>query len=248
MDQLKNYFIILLAAGSGSRMGTISKKIPKSLLRVGTTTPLDLLVEKLRQRGVKEINIILGFEHKKILEHLKKYKNIKFNYLIVKNFLKNGSVWSLYKSYNLWRIKKYKVILMFHTDLIFNNKFLDNIIKSKKKNIIGVRQTKKQKLKDKSFVAEVGKSMQIKKIGKLKEVKKPFGEIICINKFSDKTFKKLFYFLKDYFKNNSKNITWEYPVSNFAKKNKLYALKKQNFEWVNINTRQDLVQARRNVA
>ena len=67
--------------------------------------------------------------------------------------------------------------------------------------------------------------MQIKKIGKLKEVKKPFGEIICINKFSDKTFKKIFLYLKNYFKNNSKNITWEYPISNFAKQNKLYRLK-----------------------
>ena len=90
--------------------------------------------------------------------------------------------------------------------------------------------------------------MQIKKIGKLKEVKKPFGEIICINKFSDKTFKKIFLYLKNYFKNNSKNITWEYPISNFAKQNKLYALKKQNFEWVNINTKKDLDLARRKVA
>ena len=146
MDQLKNYFVILLAAGSGSRMSAMSKKIPKSLLKVGKTTPLDLLVKKLRQRGVKEINIILGFKYKKILEHLKKYKDIKFNYLIIKNFLKNGSVWSLYKSYDLWKLRRYKVILMFHTDLIFNNKFLDNIIKSKKKNIIGIKQTKKQEL------------------------------------------------------------------------------------------------------
>ncbi len=248
MDQLKNYFVILLAAGSGSRMGAISKKIPKSLLKVGKTTPLDSLVKKLRHRGVKEINLILGFEYKKILEHLKKYKDIKFNYLIIKNFLKNGSVWSLYKSYDLWKLRRYKIILMFHTDLVFSNKFLDNIIKSKKKNIIGVKQTKKQKLKNKSFVVEVGKSMQIKKIGKLKEVKKPFGEIICINKFSDKTFKKIFLYLKNYFKNNSKNITWEYPISNFAKQNKLYALKKQNFEWVNINTKKDLDLARRKVA
>ena len=243
MDQLK--IVILLAAGSGSRMGAISKKIPKSLLKVGKTTPLDSLVKKLRHRGVKEINLILGFEYKKILEHLKKYKDIKFNYLIIKNFLKNGSVWSLYKSYDLWKLRRYKIILMFHTDLVFSNKFLDNIIRAKK---ILSGLNKQQKLKNKSFLVEVGKSMQIKKIGKIKEVKKPFGEIICINKFSDKTFKKIFLYLKNYFKNNSKNITWEYPISNFAKQNKLYALKKQNFEWVNINTKKDLDLARRKVA
>ena len=137
---------------------------------------------------------------------------------------------------------------MFHTDLIFNNRFLDNIIKSKRNNIIGVKQVKKYKLKNKSFVAEVNKSMQVKKIGKLKEIKKPYGEIICINKFSKKTFQKLFLFLKDYFKNNPKNITWEYPVSHFAQFSKLYVLKKQNFNWININTRKDLIQARKNAA
>ena len=142
MDQLKNYFVILLAAGSGSRMGAISKKIPKSLLKVGKTTPLDSLVKKLRHRGVKEINLILGFEYKKILEHLKKYKDIKFNYLIIKNFLKNGSVWSLYKSYDLWKLRRYKIILMFHTDLVFSNKFLDNIIKSKKKILSALNKQK----------------------------------------------------------------------------------------------------------
>ena len=65
MDQLKNYFIILLSVGSGSRMGSLSKNIPKSLLKVGSTTPLDSLIEKLRFRGVKEINMILGFKTKK---------------------------------------------------------------------------------------------------------------------------------------------------------------------------------------
>ncbi len=248
MDQLNNYFIILLSAGSGSRMGNLSKKIPKSLLKVGSSTPLDSLIKKLRLRGVKEINIILGFKYKKILAHLKKYKDIKFNYIVIKDFNKNGSVWSLYKSYNLWKIKKSKVILMFHTDLIFSSKFLDNIIKSKRNNIIGVKQIQNYKLNNKSFVAEVNKSMQVKKIGKLREIKNPYGEIICINKFSKKTFQKLFLFLKNYFKNNSKNITWEYPVSRFAQLNKLYVLKKQNFSWININTRKDLIQARRNAA
>ena len=86
MDQLKNCFIVLLSAGSGSRMGNLSKNIPKSLLKVGSTTPLDSLVKKLRFRGVKEINMILGFKYKKILSHLKKYKDIKFNYVVI-NFI-----------------------------------------------------------------------------------------------------------------------------------------------------------------
>ena len=61
---------------------------------------------------------------------------------------------------------------MLHTDLIFNNQFLDNIIENKKKNIIGVRYQKKRKFQNKSFVVQVNKSMRVQKIGKFKEIKK----------------------------------------------------------------------------
>ena len=37
-------------------------------------------------------------------------------------------------------------------------------------------------------------------------------------------------------------------VSHFAQFSKLYVLKKQKFNWININTRKDLIQARRNAA
>ena len=247
MDRLKDYFIILLSAGSGSRMKNISKNTPKSILKIGKSSPLDILIKKLEIRGAKEINIVLGFEYRKILKKLRNYKNIKIRYVVINDFINNGSVWSLYKSYNLWKIRKKKRILMFHTDLLFSSKFLDNIIKSKKKDIIGVRYVRKQKFKKESFVVEVNKLMKVKKIGKLPEVDDPYGEIICINKFSHKTFKKLIQYLKNYFRNNSKSVTWEYPLSEFAKICDLFILKNQKFKWININTKKDLLEARRRV-
>ena len=77
MDKLNNYFIILLSAGLGSRMGKVARNTPKSILKIGKTTPLDLLVEKLKTRGAKEINVILGFKYKKILKKLKNTKTLK---------------------------------------------------------------------------------------------------------------------------------------------------------------------------
>ena len=85
--------------------------------------------------------------------------------------------------------------------------------------------------------------MKIIKIGRLNEVKKPYGEIICVNKFSRETFEKLNFFLRNYFKKNSKNITWEYPMSDFAHTSNLHTLKNQNYEWININTKKDLNEA-----
>ena len=53
-------------------------------------------------------------------------------------------------------------------------------------------------------------------------------------------FKKLLIFLKEYFKEKTKNVTWEYPLSEFSKRNHLYVLKNQNYKWVNVNTIKDL--------
>ena len=43
-----------------------------------------------------------------MLKKLKNYKNIKIRYVVINDFINNGSVWSLYKSYNLWKIRKKK--------------------------------------------------------------------------------------------------------------------------------------------
>ena len=246
MVELKDYFILLLSAGTGSRMGLMGKKLPKSLILIKKQTILSYIINVLKKRGAKEVNIILGYKYKKILKELK-LLNIKTNYLVIKDFINTGSVYSLYKSYNLFKKNKKKKILMLHTDLIFNPKFLDNIIKSKKNNIIGIRTVDKNLYKQNSFLIEADKKFRLKKIGKLNEILKPKGEIICINKFSKKMFISLIAFLKNYFQKVTKNITWEYPISNFSKKNSLFVLKNQNYEWFNINKPSDLTLAKRTI-
>jgi choline kinase len=240
MDKLKDCFILLLSAGKGTRMGKAGRKIPKTLLKLKEKTILSRLIQNLKSRGANEINIILGYKHKKILQELKASDIPKINYVTIKDYLNNGSVYSLYRSKKLWEKSKKKFVLMMHTDLVFDPKFIDNILKSKKKNIIGLRTLKGKKYKMESFVGAVDKSMRIIKIGKNKEIIKPYGEILCINKFSKKTFVQLIEYLKNYFKKFSTNITWEYPMSDFANKVSLYGLKNQSFKWVNVNRPSDL--------
>ena len=107
MVKLKNYFILLLSAGTGSRMGQIGKKQPKSLIMFNNETIITKLIKHLKDRGAKEINIILGYKYKKILNELK-YLKIRINYLVIKDFNNTGSVYSLYKSYNLFKMNKKK--------------------------------------------------------------------------------------------------------------------------------------------
>ena len=139
MDKLDEYFIIL-SAGVGERMGKIGKIKPKSLFKVGKFSILKNIFLILRSRGAREVNLVLGYKYKKVLNEAKSFKGLKIRYIVVDDYINNGSVYSLYKSENLWKNNKKKLILMMHTDLIFDPRYLDEIIKSKKKLIICLRK------------------------------------------------------------------------------------------------------------
>ena len=243
---LKNYSVVLLSAGIGRRLGKIGKNKPKSLLLINHKTVILRLVEILVSKGLKELNIIVGYKHKQILKELRKIKRKKINFIKMKDYINTGAAYSLYNFKKIWlKNRKKKPILMFHTDIVFDEKFFSNLLRSKKKNLIGVRFAQAKNITENKFVVKVSKSMKIIQIGKHKNCKPAYGEVLCINKFSSNMFLKFLYFLKNYFKEKTNNITWEYPLSEFSKKNNLYALKNQNFKWVNINTVKDLNYARR---
>ncbi len=240
-EPLKNFSVVFLSAGRGYRLGKVGKKKPKCLININGKTIILRLVEILTLKGLKELNIILGYKHKMILKELKKIKSIKINYIKMRDYINTGSVYSLYNFKKLWlKHQKQKPILMFHTDIIFDQRYLENIILSKHKNLIGVKNSNTKSISPNKFVVKASKSMRIEKIGRHINCKPAFGEVLCINKFSVFMFKKLLIFLKEYFKEKTNNVTWEYPLSEFSKRNHLYVLKNQNYKWVNVNTIKDL--------
>ena len=93
---LKNYSVVLLSAGIGRRLGKIGKNKPKSLLLINHKTVILRLVEILVSKGLKELNIIVGYKHKQILKELRKIKRIKINFIKMKDYINTGAAYSLY--------------------------------------------------------------------------------------------------------------------------------------------------------
>jgi len=246
LNNLERFSVLLLSAGCGSRLGKLGRKNPKSLLKINSETILSRIANYLVSNGLKELNIVVGYKYKKILKELSQFRELKINYIKIKDYKNNGSSYSWFKFKNLWNKKK-KPLLMMHTDLVFDKKYLDNILKSKINNIIGVKKANKSKLKEKSFVAQVNKKMKINSIGFNEKTSKPYGELICINKFSIEITGKIFKFMSDYFKSHGTSLTWEFIINDFIKdnKNKVYTLKNQIYKWVNVNTNNDLILAKK---
>ncbi len=129
---------------------------------------------------------------------------------------------------------------MLHSDIYFDEKYIDKIVKSKRKNIIGSIKKKSLYIKKNGFVIKVDEKSKILKIDHKKHFEKElsYQEILCINKFSINTMKNILTYMRTYFQIYGKTHTWEYILNNFIfeKKYKLFTIKSLNYFWHNINT------------
>ena len=144
--------------------------------------------------------------------------------------------------------EKKNSFLLIHTDIIFNEKLLDNIILSNSKNIVGVKSLGKNKLKDKTFVVKSNKQNYIERINYIEDMSDFSSEIVGINKLSKKMMGQLFDFMKIKFKTKrNKFLSWEQVLDMFIveKKPLIKALNKQFLPWVNINIIADIKKAKR---
>jgi MurNAc alpha-1-phosphate uridylyltransferase len=68
---------MILAAGMGSRMGSLTQKIPKPLLKIGNQTLLEIQINKIIQAGVNQVLINVSYLGDQIIEFVSnKYKNL----------------------------------------------------------------------------------------------------------------------------------------------------------------------------
>ena len=59
---------IILAAGRGSRMASLSDEIPKCLLKVGGKPLIDRQIEALRKGGIEDISIVTGYRRESLTD------------------------------------------------------------------------------------------------------------------------------------------------------------------------------------
>ena len=238
---LSKFLIIIPIAGYGKRMGKLGKTCPKSLLKLNKFKILEIIINILRKRKAKNFAFILGYKAKTIIRFLNKIK-IKYTYCINKKYKSSGHAYSWYLIQRHW-LKNKKKTLLIHGDIFFNEKYLDNIIKDKKKNIIGSKKLNNSSYKKKNiFKIKSKKDKLINEISKKLYKQESYSEIIGINKLSGKMQYKLFKFMNKEFKNKSNiKLSWEEMINKFINisKQKFYILKKQNYFWVNINTKKD---------
>jgi len=112
---------IILAAGMGSRMGTLTKSKPKCFLKVDGSSIIKKLLNQLKKIGFKDISIVTGYKAREF-----KFKNI--NYFHNREYKSTNMVYSLMKA----KKKLNDDILIIYSDIIISDEILKKM--SNKKN------------------------------------------------------------------------------------------------------------------
>ena len=110
---------IILAAGSGTRLGHYTKEIPKALVDINGKSIIERQIELFKKNGITEIFVVRGYKKEKFcLEDITFIDN--------ENFANNNQLASLVLAQN--RISGNVLIL--YGDLLFEQSILDQILMS----------------------------------------------------------------------------------------------------------------------
>ena len=242
LNSINKYSFLILSAGINKRFKKKNFNSPKSLLKIKNESLLEIILKNLRKKKIKKVNIIVGYKHNEIRKEVTKFKvKPKINYIKINDYDKYGSAYSIFKFRNEWKKLK-KSFVMLHSDLYCDWDYFNKVIEDKNENTIGITNYNDKK-REKSFLGTDVRKGKIITISYLKNLKKYYGQISCINKFSSKTTYELFKFMKNYFLiDNNKKKTWELVINDFIKAKSsidFHTTKKNYKNWYNVNKIED---------
>ena len=132
---------LILAAGPGTRLKHFTKNKPKALVEIEGIAILEHQLKILIKNNINEIYIVIGFKGHLIKNYIKKnFGHLKIVFIENKVFYKTES------SYSYYLAKKYlynKSYFHINCDILFSNKTIKSLLKSKYTNLICSRKTGK---------------------------------------------------------------------------------------------------------
>ena len=103
---------IILAAGSGTRLSPLTDACPKCLVPVGASPMIDYQVRALRQAGVDDIAVVVGYRQLQVRAHLGR----GVRYVENPDYASTTSIFSLHLAAPLMDRARF----LFNCDIVFS--------------------------------------------------------------------------------------------------------------------------------
>jgi UDP-N-acetylglucosamine diphosphorylase / glucose-1-phosphate thymidylyltransferase / UDP-N-acetylgalactosamine diphosphorylase / glucosamine-1-phosphate N-acetyltransferase / galactosamine-1-phosphate N-acetyltransferase len=85
------YRAVVLAAGRGTRMRELTESIPKPMIQVRGKPILQIIIEGLRETGIKELLIIVGYRKEVVQKHFQNGSNFGMRIEYTEQIVQDGT-------------------------------------------------------------------------------------------------------------------------------------------------------------
>jgi choline kinase len=228
---------IILAAGVGSRIRPLTDNCPKSLLKIGDYTILQMMLSHLQSSGINDVVIVLGY-----LQHqIKDYVAANFSDINVE-FVTNEHYETTNTGYSLMLTEPFVEncdFIKFDADVVFEQTILNGLIACEYSNVLCIDKDINLDAEEiKVIIDDQGKVL---KASKEVNPKDAVGESIGIEKISNATSKLLFSELKLMMKDKENHQAYyEAAYERLIDKNTTFnTLEITGLKWTEIDTLAD---------
>jgi len=117
---------VLLAAGSGDRLGQLTWDRPKCLVAVDGTPILQRLVQTLDEYGIERLVVVAGYKAQMISDYLgESFGDIAVEYVVSRRFSTTNTMYSLW----LTRDRVDEATLLIESDVVFDGELLEPLLR-----------------------------------------------------------------------------------------------------------------------
>lgn len=118
---------IILAAGSGRRLGPVTACLPKCLIPVGGTPILTQTLERMDRAGLKDVVIVVGFEADRIREHVarRRFGHLRVRLVENERYAETNNLYSLSLALDRTR----GAVTIVNGDDLFNGALLEALLR-----------------------------------------------------------------------------------------------------------------------
>ncbi len=241
---------LILAAGTGKRLGILTRDIPKCLLKIDSERCLiDFSLEALVENGIKEITFITGFREDKLKKHvLEKWAGkSKFDFIYNEKYEEYNNIYSAYLARDLWDDET----VLLNSDIIFDQRILSDFVSKltssalEKKSYLVIDNSKK--LISEDMKVEVNTKGEIKKISKKLNNETSYGEYIGITYLRDSERIKFLQSLEKNVENKKLDIYYEDALADILINSSVFPCSTNGLLWTEVDTEEDY-KAAKNIA
>jgi len=230
---------IILAAGSSTRLRPLTNNIPKTLLKVGRATILDIAISILHRFNIDDIIIVTGHAADTLEEHVyRNYNNNTIRFRFIRNDkLHLGNIYSFY----IAREYMDTDFILLNSDVLFHPKILEYLLSY---DVSALAVDDHKMLGEEEMKVKVNESGIIKDISKGIPIKEADGEYIGVMKLTSKDANTIIKSITHLFNQGRYNLYYEDAIRLVAHEHDLfYKCSTRGLQCIEIDTHKDLKDA-----